>query len=308
MANPYPYTFYTAKVGRHKKIFKTLKDAENFVSIERYVQRRFSGQVARYCILVTEYPYNYRIPINVEFARLEQKFYSKIEDADWYELCKDYLYNARTRSFANYMIMSELNIISYINSIEAYKNQVYYNPFVEVRGTNNALSGKRGNEGECPEDIKNQKIPVGFMPISFASMDEAGKFAVNYINSQSIRDDLEYGGRIYKSGNRFYITHPHKGCRGETGPLPESYMSNNLVGWYHTHGYSNKKIDQTFSGYDIEQSNANKITGYLGISQRRNIVQKYIPVNPPLVEKYGKEIDSNYIELLKKMGYLSDVE
>jgi len=116
MANPYPYTFYTARIGDSKKTFKTLKEAEGYILFERYTRKVLRKQSTNDAILITEYPYGYKIPRFKELARLEQKIYSKVIDASWFELCKDYSYNVSKRFWANDMARMELDIVTLKNS------------------------------------------------------------------------------------------------------------------------------------------------------------------------------------------------
>jgi len=284
MANPYPYTFYTVWVGKHKKTFKTLNEA-----------RSFSGQVANYRILVTEYPYGYRIPINVEIARLEQKYYSKIENADWFGLCKDYSYNATTRMFAYNMATMDIDIISNMNAIEAYKKRDYYNPFVEIGGE------KPIARRECETSrnsgyalSKDGKLFTALHPYGFNSIDEAGKAAIRSINKKSIDECVEYAGYIYKIGDYYYYAIPHEGFWDNTGIIPESPMGKK-VGWYHTHGGEYSEKDEIFSYDDRYISWKQRIPGYLGTPKGGNTVQKYIPPaikNPPFINE--PPTDSSY--------------
>jgi len=146
--------------------------------------------------------------------------------------------------------------------------------------------------------------PVGFMPGNFATMDEAGKFAIHNINQRSIDMNKEFGGRIYELKGRFYITFPKEGHEGYTGSLPESYLGGKLVAWYHTHGNSEEEIDQEFSAYDIAVTDEYRIVAYLGTTINKYAVQKYA-LNAPLVPQKEENIDENYLNFLKKNGYIS---
>jgi hypothetical protein len=85
--------------------------------------------------------------------------------------------------------------------------------------------------------------PTALMPPAAAmgpydSQDEAARAALGWSNSQSIRDNREYAGLIYKgSDGKFYFTGPSlgsdQGANPHSAPAPAGTQ---VVGDYHTHG------------------------------------------------------------------------
>jgi RHS repeat-associated protein len=122
------------------------------------------------------------------------------------------------------------------------------------------------------------------MDKNFSTLDEAGKFAIENINQQSIDENVEMGGMIYEAEGRFYITSPYKSPNEDKINLP--YISTavisgeipkigKLVGMYHTHANSTKEIDMSFSSDDIDLMKDNKIVGYLGTNAKNAAGHKF---------------------------------
>jgi uncharacterized Zn-binding protein involved in type VI secretion len=73
----------------------------------------------------------------------------------------------------------------------------------------------------------------------FATADEAAKAALNAANPQSIKDNLEYSGLIYKGvDGKFYYTGPAKGTDQGANPKAQAPAppGTQVVADYHTHG------------------------------------------------------------------------
>jgi RHS repeat-associated protein len=124
----------------------------------------------------------------------------------------------------------------------------------------------------------------------FSSADSAARAALTSANPKSIRDNLEYGGLIYKTSNRRYdFTKPVRGT--DAGVQPYDALGKvpgcaKVVGDYHTHGdYSvvgddgrairtsdpqrdNYRSDsfsgQDFTGIRADAVGKSEYTGYLG--------------------------------------------
>lgn len=72
----------------------------------------------------------------------------------------------------------------------------------------------------------------------FATQDEAARAALQTANPQSIKDNLEYAGLIYRDANgRYFYTGPIKGTDQGANPANAPAPPNTqVVGDYHTHG------------------------------------------------------------------------
>jgi hypothetical protein len=73
----------------------------------------------------------------------------------------------------------------------------------------------------------------------FASADEAARAALRSANPQSIRDNCEYSGLIYKGADgKYYFSGPVKGTDQGANPLRDAPApaGTTVVGDYHTHG------------------------------------------------------------------------
>ena len=93
---------------------------------------------------------------------------------------------------------------------------------------------------------------------------QAGQAAVNYINSQSIKEDTEYAGEVYLDQNGIYsYTDPRKGTTAGSEVCPACIPDGtNFAGDYHTHGaFSN-------GAYDDEHFSPTDKNSTLGLMQQ----------------------------------------
>ncbi len=112
--------------------------------------------------------------------------------------------------------------------------------------------------------------PLGLKPGDcYATVAEAGANAVNDINYKSIKDNVEYAGRIYSNPNGTYsYTAPNRGSVGASNAGP---MQSNTIGDYHTHGGKDPTYDsEVFSylpGEDLDAIRQDAIgrPGYIGV-------------------------------------------
>jgi hypothetical protein len=73
----------------------------------------------------------------------------------------------------------------------------------------------------------------------FATADDAARAALKAANPQSIKDNREYSGLIYKGADeKYYFTGPAKGTDQGANPLRDAPAPSGtqVVGDYHTHG------------------------------------------------------------------------
>ncbi len=115
-------------------------------------------------------------------------------------------------------------------------------------------------------DPGNKLDPTGLAPgDKYRTGSDAGYQAVKDINATSIKENLEYAGKIYINSNGTYsYTVPVRGeeHRSKPGPIPEGTK---LAGRYHTHGADNDGYDdQNFSDADKDNSIRHKVPSFLG--------------------------------------------
>src|SRR5262249_10209764 len=115
-------------------------------------------------------------------------------------------------------------------------------------------------------DPVNLRDSWGYKPgDTYSSRDAAGTDAIRDINPQSIAQDVEYAGRIYRNSDGTYsYTSPNKGTKDTSysGSCPAGTSN---AGDYHTHGANDPGYDnEHFSPQDKRVNNAEGVPGYLG--------------------------------------------
>lgn len=112
---------------------------------------------------------------------------------------------------------------------------------------------------------------------SYPTCDAAGKDAIKDINRESIKNDVEYAGRIYKNPDGSYsYTPPNKGTKDSSKPgqVPDGKQH---AGMYHTHGAKDPKYDgENFSDDDKKVADRHGDPSYLGTPSGK--VKKYTPI------------------------------
>ena len=91
----------------------------------------------------------------------------------------------------------------------------------------------------CGNDWANKTDPMGTNPGDpFNSAAAAGADAVRFINPTSIKQNLEYGGLMYKQNGKYYATSATNDASGTSFDPHSVNIPRNaqLVGDYHTHG------------------------------------------------------------------------
>ena len=102
----------------------------------------------------------------------------------------------------------------------------------------------------------------------FDSQDRAALAALADINPTSVRDNLEYGGSIYRNSDGSFSRSAH--VRGEFKQIvfnPHAIVPNGTLAtaYYHTHGRANPNyLDEQFSPQDLQFARFYVIDGYLG--------------------------------------------
>jgi len=119
--------------------------------------------------------------------------------------------------------------------------------------------------------------PWGLAPGDpYPTADAAGTQAVKDINPTSIKEGVEYAGRVYQNPDGTYsYTAPNKGDKDSSnaGKCPNGKKNE---GDYHTHGSDDPGYDnENFSQVDIDGNKADGKPGYLGTP--KGDVKKYDP-------------------------------
>jgi len=120
--------------------------------------------------------------------------------------------------------------------------------------------------------------PYGLAPYDpYPDADTAAKRAIRDINPSSIREDVEYAGRIcrYADGNCFY-TPPNRGSKARSydGTCPKGMSPE---GSYHTHGGYDPRYDsENFSDEDKGILDRDQTPGFLGTPS--GTIKKYTPI------------------------------
>lgn len=120
---------------------------------------------------------------------------------------------------------------------------------------------------------------VGLAPgDSYPSADLAAVDAITDINRTSIRDNVEYAGRIYRQPDgSFSYTAPRRGTIDSSTPGSVPMWMEN-AGDYHTHGGPDRfygEGSEEFSSGDKDLNESEGVPGYLGTPSGR--ILKYDP-------------------------------
>lgn len=111
----------------------------------------------------------------------------------------------------------------------------------------------------------------------YRTVDAAGTQAIRDINPRSIREGVEYAGRIYKMPNgSFSYTTPNKGTKAKSdfGQCPPGTTN---AGQYHTHGsYSPAYHNEVFSNSDMEWAARERVPSYLGTPN--GVIGRFTPI------------------------------
>ena len=120
-----------------------------------------------------------------------------------------------------------------------YNRNRYYNPGLGRYITQDPIGLEGGwNLYQYPLDPLINIDPLGLDQSLFSNADEAGLFAIKMCNSDSITNNLEYGGLICKKDKNYFYTGPLKGNLAGVNPYNAACPSDSKrVGVYHTHGY-----------------------------------------------------------------------
>ncbi|MDQ1925100.1 DUF4329 domain-containing protein, partial [Massilia pseudoviolaceinigra] len=120
----------------------------------------------------------------------------------------------------------------------------------------------------------------------YSTPDRAATQAIRDVNPRSIKENLEYGGRIcIISKNKCTYTPPVKGTRTHATGIPNCPANQSNGGIYHTHGDHKAGYWATvFSGGDQTISDAEGMPIYLGNPD--GLILKYTPIpNKPYAGK-----------------------
>lgn len=104
-------------------------------------------------------------------------------------------------------------------------------------GSRNDAVNKARNQPNTAPNCTTAPCPAGTNG-PFATQDEAARAALRASNPQSIRDNREYAGLIYRGADgQYYFTGPvrgtDQGANPRNAPAP---AGSQVVGDYHTHG------------------------------------------------------------------------
>lgn len=112
----------------------------------------------------------------------------------------------------------------------------------------------------------------------FKVSDAAGIAAIRDINPRSIREGVEYAGRIYRNKDGTYsYTSPRKGTKAASDP-GQCLPGTKNAGPYHTHGSDSHGAyrDYVFSNPDMDLSDKEGVPSYLGMPD--GTIGKYTPI------------------------------
>lgn len=178
-----------------------------------------------------------------------------------------------------------------------YMRARYYDPQVS-RFISEDPTGFEGGDVNLYAYVGNNQVnridPWGLAPGDpFYTMDTAGIDAILYISPQSISQDREYGGWVYRNLNSSYsYTTPNPGTPTSTtlGPKPSIGI---IVGDYHTHGAYNVNYDnENFSPADKRGYSGDYSTGYLGTPN--GTIKKYNAITNEVTTLISGNLGSKY--------------
>jgi hypothetical protein len=118
---------------------------------------------------------------------------------------------------------------------------------------------------------------LGYKPGDrYPSADAAAIQAIRDINPTSIKEAVEYAGRIYRNPDDTYsYTEPRRGSRKRSHP-GSCPAGTSPAGDYHTHGELEHYYDEDFSDDDMKGNDKCGLPGYLGTPTGK--IKKYTPV------------------------------
>ncbi|RIX39766.1 MAG: DUF4329 domain-containing protein, partial [Rhodocyclales bacterium GT-UBC] len=108
----------------------------------------------------------------------------------------------------------------------------------------------------------------------YKTPDEAGACAINDINWQSIKVNLEYVGYVCRLPNGQYTYDTPTALGPSGGTIPAPTCAGVVVGLYHTHAaYSPLYMNEVFSPVDLSLLTGNNWDGFLGTP--RGVIKKF---------------------------------
>jgi len=133
----------------------------------------------------------------------------------------------------------------------------------------------------------------------YSEADDAAINALNEVLVRSIRDNVEFAGRIFASsdGKRFAFTRPNRGARDDAYPgsrkPPPQLIGFVNVGTYHTHGGNFELTDEEVSPADaLKAAFAREFCWIVTPMQR---IIKFTPISVLLVDpNYDPSIDLSF--------------
>ena len=126
--------------------------------------------------------------------------------------------------------------------------------------------------------------------LQFDSQHQAAKWILNRMNPQSVQDNREIGGYIFRNKEGLYgTTEPFYGNHGNIEfppPRDEIPEDSKVTASWHTHGASMPNIvSETFSPQDIKLNQRYSIDGYLATPKGQF---KYYQLNNPKIVNLGR--------------------
>jgi hypothetical protein len=148
---------------------------------------------------------------------------------------------------------------------------VLYTPILTPGTASSPVENQRERKGPKSKTKKNKKGKNKKHKRSgFKTADQAGKAALKEANPQSMKDNREYGGNVYKKSDGTYgYTAPRQGSVNGFQPNPSDVPKDStLVGDYHTHGnYSDSSGNITTKALDTYDSDHFSPTDITGITK-----------------------------------------
>jgi uncharacterized protein DUF4329 len=141
---------------------------------------------------------------------------------------------------------------------------------------------------------------------AFDTADDAATAAIDEINPTSIKQNVEFAGRVFQNpkNRRFFFTHPNRGARDDSPPGPKIHGMIN-VGTYHTHAGNFSETDEIFSPTDMLKASMANEYSWIGTPHQR--ILRFTPQG--LLDKgydYDPQINGR-VDVLRNIWVLPEI-
>lgn len=124
---------------------------------------------------------------------------------------------------------------------------------------------------------------------NFNTADDAAIAAIELINPTSIAQNVEFAGRIFQRGGKFFFTTAitlNQSNYSEPGPKVSNVKN---IGTYHTHAGGFVETDEIFSPQDKIKATLAKEISYLGTPHQR--ILKFIPLSLRSLNEHEGQVE-----------------